>query len=541
MSETGMVAGRSTAWKIQKKLGEGDAGEVYLVESLLEGRTAVLKRPNPGAFPSEITRQAAQIDTEGKILRAMENLSLESDAGGVRAPALLDASKGGTEFSERYFIVIEQAAGFDLNSLARAVTMGQPENAEGLPPETTPGQTLFAQLVARGLVPRLLLLRVLELMLAFTQEAHQRMLNDEGLMHHGAIWNDIKPDHLFWDPVQSSLMLIDWGNGKFLQRDGTTKDRQSSVTDDARQFIHEMGRFLHNFRPDLHEELVWPDGTDGVAGPAVVLEQLRERIAALGAQELEKLTQLRQRERNLCEIASPTLAALEELNDLQEQILQTGELPNYSGTETLALGLSTGLASQGNWEQFAQVCSQAARLPVASGEKWRLLEEVSQIGTQVEAQFLPGVTQALMAGLVDDWPSALWSLAEAYRTQPQPPWWNDLSQRVRQLFLQIDASLLPPYTALSRIYHLVQAQLKKFEPTQLTGESANDEPADTFGRYQLLGQILQDEILTKWTLVEPDPPDSSLEYRAIENVLDELGSLIPNANLAMRKTLNQPG
>jgi serine/threonine protein kinase len=106
MSETGMVAGRSTAWKIQKKLGEGDAGEVYLVESLLEGRTAVLKRPNPGAFPSEITRQAAQIDTEGKILRAMENLSLESDAGGVRAPALLDASKGGTEFSERYFIVI---------------------------------------------------------------------------------------------------------------------------------------------------------------------------------------------------------------------------------------------------------------------------------------------------------------------------------------------------------------------------------------------------------------------------------------------------
>lgn len=535
-----MVAGRSTAWKIQKKLGEGDAGEVYLVESLLEGRAAVLKRPNPGAFPSEITRQAAQIETEGKILRALENLGLETAAGRVRAPALLDVSKSGTEFSERYFIVIDQAPGFDLNALARAVTMGPPETAETSSTSNLPGQVLFAQLVARGLVPRLLLLRVLWLMLAFIQEAHRRMLNDEGLMHHGAIWNDIKPDHLFWDPLQANLTLIDWGNGKFLQKDGTTKDRQSSVTDDARQFIHEMGRFLQNFRPDLHEELTWPDGAEGVEGPVQVLERVQERIEALGTQELEKLAQLRQRERDLCETSTPTLAALQELNDLQEQILQTGELPNYAGTETLALGLSTGLASQGRWEQFAEVCSQAARLPVATGEKWRLLEEISQIGSQVEAQYLPGVTQALVAGLVDDWPSALWSLAEVYQTQPQPTWWTELSQRMRQLHYQIDASLLPPFMALNRIYYLVQAQLKKLEPAQSASESTIGEPAETLERYQLLGKILQEEILAKWTLVEPEPPDSSLEYRALENILEDLGSLIPNANVAMRKTLDQP-
>jgi hypothetical protein len=92
MSTSEMIAGRSTAWKLIKKLGEGDAGEVYLVESLLEGREAILKRPYRSSFPSEVTRQAAQIETEGKILRAMENLSLEARPGKVKAPALLDLS-----------------------------------------------------------------------------------------------------------------------------------------------------------------------------------------------------------------------------------------------------------------------------------------------------------------------------------------------------------------------------------------------------------------------------------------------------------------
>jgi serine/threonine protein kinase len=279
MSITEMVAGRSTAWKMIKKLGEGDAGEVYLVESLLEGRLAILKRPHRGVFPSEAIRQASQIETEGKILHAADAISLESRAGKVRVPALLDISKPGTEYSERYFIVIEKAAGFDLNALARAVTLGKPEEpAEVLEDETPAENVFFRQLVDRGWIPRLLLLRILFLVLTYLQEVHHRLLNDDGLIHNGALWNDIKPDHLFWDAKTSSLTLIDWGNGKFLKADGTTKDRQSSVNDDARQFLQEMGRFLANFIPALHTDLDWPEQVTNSEGVGIVLDQLSERI-----------------------------------------------------------------------------------------------------------------------------------------------------------------------------------------------------------------------------------------------------------------------
>ncbi len=59
------AAGQRYKWKLIDKLGEGDAGEVYLVESILEGKRAILKRPRKNAYSSDILRQAGQIKTEG--------------------------------------------------------------------------------------------------------------------------------------------------------------------------------------------------------------------------------------------------------------------------------------------------------------------------------------------------------------------------------------------------------------------------------------------------------------------------------------------
>ena len=39
------ITGQQYTWNLLKKMGEGDAGEVYLVESLLGGEPAILKRP----------------------------------------------------------------------------------------------------------------------------------------------------------------------------------------------------------------------------------------------------------------------------------------------------------------------------------------------------------------------------------------------------------------------------------------------------------------------------------------------------------------
>jgi serine/threonine protein kinase len=130
------ITGQKSSWSLFQKLGEGDAGEVYLVESLLEKRVAILKRPHRSAFSSDVIRQASQIETEGKILRALDNLKLNGFSFRVETPALLDQGPAGTEFSERFFIVVARAPGFDLKSLARAARFGRSDPvdpADGLP------------------------------------------------------------------------------------------------------------------------------------------------------------------------------------------------------------------------------------------------------------------------------------------------------------------------------------------------------------------------------------------------------------------------
>ena len=70
------IQGQHHSWNLVTKLGEGDAGEVFLVESLLDRQQAILKRPRKGAFFSDVLRQARQINTEGSILRGLPRVAL---------------------------------------------------------------------------------------------------------------------------------------------------------------------------------------------------------------------------------------------------------------------------------------------------------------------------------------------------------------------------------------------------------------------------------------------------------------------------------
>ncbi len=130
MTDTGVISGQKSGWSLVRKLGEGDAGEVYLVESLVESRSAILKRPARSVFTGEVRRQAEQIRTEGRILKALEDLLGKMPSIHISAPRLLDQSKSGSEFGDRFFIVIERAHGFDLSFLARSSRLGMDTNAE---------------------------------------------------------------------------------------------------------------------------------------------------------------------------------------------------------------------------------------------------------------------------------------------------------------------------------------------------------------------------------------------------------------------------
>ena len=88
---------------------------------------------------------------------------------------------------------------------------------------------------------------------------HTTEFLNERVKQSGVIWNDVKPEHLYWDPVRTSLTVIDWGNSQYLESDGSTKDRRYSQMDDFRQFLQEMGGFLAGANPGLFDRLEWPD------------------------------------------------------------------------------------------------------------------------------------------------------------------------------------------------------------------------------------------------------------------------------------------
>ncbi len=293
--ESDIVSGQQSAWVLLKKLGEGDAGEVYLVESLLEKQAAILKRPVRSAFASDVIRQTSQITTEGKILKTLSSaLKMDSDFS-VTVPDLLDQSKPGTAFSERLFIVIEKARGFDLALLARIAHMGLLSGAEIQ--ADTPEEKRFLQTLAEsGIMPERVLLSALNSLLSLFARFHKRGFDVDGLAAHGVLWNDVKAEHLFWDPWRASLTIIDWGNGQFLERDGNTRDRRFSASEDYRQLVDEMGRFLEMSAPELHKRLQWPNHSAFLTGDLHFLQELQERIWEALQEQLFLLREVRKEE-----------------------------------------------------------------------------------------------------------------------------------------------------------------------------------------------------------------------------------------------------
>lgn len=247
------ITGLQKKWTLEEKLGEGDAGEVYLVETLLDNRPAILKRPRRSNLPSDVMRQASQIRTEGRILQAINALTYSDQGPRLSTPEFLDQCPPEESLGEGVFIVIEKAAGFDLKSLLRLARTGLVEEIQPLPADE---ELFFLRTIASlGQIPEPVLVRSLLGVINLLEVIHSSEVLNDGLSQAGVIWNDVKPDHLFWDPAKLCLTVIDWGNGNFIEADGITKDRQHTTGDDYNQFLFEMGGFLAESNPDLYERL----------------------------------------------------------------------------------------------------------------------------------------------------------------------------------------------------------------------------------------------------------------------------------------------
>jgi serine/threonine protein kinase len=531
------VIGQKHKWSLLSKLGEGDAGEVYLVESLLEGRPAILKRPRRGAFAGESVRQAAQIKHEGQILSALHTLAFPAHTGNIRVPGLLDQSPAENGVGERFFIVIERAAGFDLGSLSLLIHSGSIDNFNI--PDGEENAIFALTFAGFRKFPEAILVRSLWRLLNFLETIHTAEVTVDGIRRYGMIWNDIKPEHVYWEPGEARLTIIDWGNSYFLQKDRITRDRKHSYLDDYTQFFQAFGKFLEDTCPTLHAHLDWPKDVS----PAFVLSEgilgFKDRLQDLDRKVAEETEAVRKAASELYGTSRPGVKHLSKSEDLHRRIISYGEVPDCSSAENFHARVALRLVSENNLETFREVCERAAKLRPSNNRKWLLLARAAGIaldsGAGEESNGRNSYARALTAGVTGDWPAFLWELLASIGNEQLPSWWGSLSQDTRQLALNLDKDALTPFVAISQLYYTYQALVLQMEDRQSAAHSEDERRA-----HEDLSKIFSDEVLRKWREMEPGPPNSGISYQAIENLLDGIESLVPGSREKVSLALSQP-
>lgn len=491
---------------------------------------------------ADMVRQASQIKNEGKIIKALENLSVSREGIRVRIPALIDQSLPKAEYTTDVFICVEPAEGIDLRSLARNARFGPPVNGPDSPPAYSVEQNLLlANVRFSQSIPETILLRAFAGLLDLLGKLHSHDFILDSRPYTGIIWNDVKPEHLFWEASTSTLTVIDWGNAQVLE-EGISLDRQFSSLSDLNQFVQEIGRFLEEYAPDLYKRLRWGAVQQHRVTQVEDLDALRGRINKALSAGLETVRQVRRQEADLAFLSSSGMSALDELNRIQSSLLSLGEYPDPQSIGLLQNRLTIQLAGEGKLEELLQVC-QSARETSRNGSDgsdsyWKLVETIASLTLNAEPENQEIFRLSLKAGVNGDWPAALWGLLQTIRSGPIPAWWEDISRLIRQVHLGVDDKAVMPYTAVSRAYYTLQAiAMQKRHP--VTSPPPHSQPQTPAKLYDALLRALEVEVLTKWKDPEPDPPFSGIEYGDIESLYTEMDNSIPTMRSPIEQALEQ--
>lgn len=536
-----VITGRRQSWTLVEKLGEGDAGEVFRVESLLGREPAVLKRPHRGGFSTDVLRQSAQIKTESRILRGLETLLQNGRTGLLRVPPILDGPKPGGDFGEGMFIVIGQAKGTDLSTLAKIARSGQVEEMPA--DDHAVAQGSFLENVARkGQIPPLVLLRAIGGVIELFERIHFADLTIDGIPQKGILWNDVKPEHLFWDAVQPALTVIDWGNGQFLDAEGASSDRHSSRLDDYSQFLDEMGRFLKVASPEAFDLLQWPEEMAPGSAFTEGLLPIKERVLAQLDESLEGLREARRKESDLSLVSKPGQKHLTELAKVQEHILEAGELPDRRASLSLYSQRSAVLAEEGDLRAFKQTCKDAAGLAANAGdgqpEKWILLEQLAGLAESQPERLRKAFHSALVSGVAGDWSSVIWDLQSALPGDSLPTWWDEIAAQARRQQLEIGSEVMLPYVVASRLFFTLQSSTFRMETPRGNGAVVAGSAVQV--NSESLVRFMEEEVIKKWKELEPAPPNSGIEYNDLDSLIEDLDAVLPGTQKSLENALAQP-
>jgi serine/threonine protein kinase len=537
------IVGQHNKWALLEKLGEGDAGEVYLVETLLESRQAILKRPLKSSLSSEFMRQSRQIHTEASLLKALQGIRMDSPGVGISTPALLDQSPPEEGFGEGFFVVIDRARGYDLKTLRQVVYFGLLDEVTTSPVE---GPRFFLETLSEfNQLPEAVLIRMLYALLRMLDAIHNTQVWDGEAKQSGIIWNDVKPEHLYWDPKHALMTIIDWGNGQFLEVDGVTRDRQHSMNDDYYQFVHEMGDFLVECCPELHQRLDWPEKLAPGEAYSAGAKPLQEKLAVLNTQVMNQIDALRAEEVDLYSSSRPSRENLPKIDRVQRDLVALGELPNLAGALNFHARLALQMTSENDLQAFRKVSERAELLEATPSGKWNLLCEIAAAGLDLDAQhdddIRPVFSHALAAGVADDWASCLWELFTFIGSNPLPEWWMHISQAVRQVHLNLEQQALSPFNAISRLFYAIQTNVMQLQDQQRRSNTAGatSPTVELLARENLL-KTFDEEVVKKWRQAEPAPPNADIDYTAIDRLSGELDAIQPGTAETLEKVLAQP-
>jgi serine/threonine protein kinase len=539
------LQGQKQSWNLIKKLGEGDAGEVYLVESILHQQPAILKRPRRGAFFSDTLRQSSQIKNEGSILRWLPRPTFPSSGLKLSIPALVDQNPSQFELGEKTFIIIEQAIGLDIKHLSQFIRFGTASLA-GAPIDPAIS-SLLEQWSQFSEFPAPMLVRILLGVLDLLETIHGSPIRTDQGVQTGLIWNDVKPEHLYWDAASVCLTAIDWGNSQLLEADGITKDRHYSAVDDFRQFCQEMGSFTSEANPDLYTRLEWPEAASGVDVYAQCIQPLKANLATRYEEDNTRLQGLRRQEADLYSQARLDLEHIHQYEQLLRQLAEHGELPDHYGALNFLSKAAFQMITGSRLVEFQAVCEQAARLPATLAGKWQLLGQMAALACQADpTDELPAFSNALSAGVADDWAAALWELFIDLEHAPRPAWWEKISQQIRTVALRLEPDSLPPYTLVARLYYTLRSEVTR-QGEQRLRDSSNGNTGQLQGangfHWQSADELVtafREEIINKWKEVEPSPPGSDISYSVIDSVTQPLEALLPGTRQQLERSLAQP-
>jgi hypothetical protein len=430
------ISGERSTWMLSLDcLGSGDAGEVYLVEEYKTKKTGVLKRPSKSAFKNTQIRQATQIEIEGKALNRLGKdnhgwfKSLSRLGYSVSTCGLLDFAAGAEQTGE-YFIISEVAPGLSFSEIHK---------------ETRKKGNFF---------PRTVLLTGLSAVFELLDHAHS----------HKLIWNDVKPDHIFWDTKTDLITFIDWGNAIFLKDDMISEDLRHSWRDDYLQVQKDLGTFLKNVNPQLYDELLWDYINEKDIEQKLI--NLRTKInnnlenAALRKKEIKFRYEM--------VLRNPSNYSVSNWKETIEEIKNIGLAPNPIEIITFYQQKYISLIDDHDYDEIRHLCDEAAHFSENTEfdkKVWDLRSKLSLAAKQASGSFpdfdyimkkclLP--SQTSQSDLMHNYSRIFWRIKVQEQNFGNQKWFNTILSLIRQISLGGNLANFEIYEIVKKIAEYIR-------------------------------------------------------------------------------------